>query len=354
MRAPWHALAGPLQESRLLASVAEFTHHRDIDALDHSLVLSLAELVPVSGVTLCKRGDSSSHPIDTLVVCTRSADGSLVVEALDPVQEGDPIDTILCAMETLEAVSDVTESGLCRLVIPIQRENHATGALMLESEDSLEPVRSMVEGFARIYGNYIALLNESERDKLTGLYNRRSFEQRLRRLLKGERQRARAVREGEASRARDLGQCIWLAILDIDHFKRINDTYGHVYGDEVILMLAQQMRASFRQSDALFRFGGEEFVMLIAADDAAAAQCALDRFRSYVASYAFPQVGHVSVSIGYARITESDYPEIVLDRADKALYFAKQNGRNSTHGYEALAERGELAAPVALGSIDLF
>jgi len=335
--------------------VAEFTHHRDIDALDHSLVLSLAELVTVSGVTLCKRSDNAEHPIDSIVVCTRNADGTLVVEALEPTQDGDPIDTILCAMETLEPVSDVTDAGMCRLVVPIQRDHRATGALMLEAEDPLDAVRSMVEGFARIYGNYIALLNESERDKLTGLYNRRSFEQRLRRLLKVERQRARAVRADE-KRAGDIGagQTIYLAILDIDHFKRINDTYGHVYGDEVILMLAQQMRASFRQGDALFRFGGEEFVMLIAVDNADAAQRTLDRFREFVANHAFPQVGHVTVSIGFAQIGESDYPEIVLDRADKALYYAKQNGRNSTHGYEALTERGELAGPVALGSIDLF
>jgi diguanylate cyclase (GGDEF)-like protein len=356
MKAPWHALAGTLPESRLLASVAEFTHHRDIDALDHSVVLSLAELVAVSSVTLCKRGESLQHPVDSIVVCTRKPGGGFVVEAIDPGRDGDPIDTIVCAMETLEAITDVTEDGTSRLVIPIQREHAAIGALMLEAEDSLDDVRSMVEGFARIYGNYIALLNESERDKLTGLYNRRSFEQRLQRLLKLQRQRARTVLpEGKEQRhvPADVSQ-LFLAILDIDHFKRINDTYGHVYGDEVILMLAQQMRASFRQGDVLFRFGGEEFVMLIAAADEEAAQAVLDRFRRFVAGHAYPQVGHVTVSIGYARITENDYPEIVLDRADKALYFAKQNGRDSVYGYESLAARGELAASVALGSIDLF
>lgn len=357
MRSPWHSLAGGPPESRLLASVAEFTHHRDIDALDHSLVLSLAELVSVTSVTLCKRGESLQLPVESIVVCSRNAEGAFVVEALDPLREGDPIDTIVCAMETLEAISDITEDGTSRLVIPIQREHAAIGALMLESEDSLDSVRNMVEGYARIYGNYIALLNESERDKLTGLYNRRSFEQRLQRLLKLQRQRARAAAKGDEERRLpqedDVSQ-IWLAILDIDHFKRINDTYGHVYGDEVILMLAQQMRLSFRQSDVLFRFGGEEFVMLIAAQNESVAHTTLDRFRHFVAEHAFPQVGHVTVSIGYARITENDYPEIVLDRADKALYFAKENGRNSVHGYEALTKRGELGAAVALGSIDLF
>ncbi|QWT21977.1 GGDEF domain-containing protein [Bacillus sp. NP157] len=355
MRAPWHSLAGGMPESRLLASVAEFTHHRDIDALDHSLVLSMAELVAVKSVTLCKRGESLQQPVESLVVCTRNAEGRCVVEALEPTRDGDPVDTIIVAMETLEVVSDVTDDGHCRLVVPVIRDHAAIGALMLEAEDSMESVRTMVEGFARIYANYIALLNESERDKLTGLYNRRSFEQRLQRLLKLQRQRARAVRKDEERRhpSEDVAQ-IYLAILDIDHFKRINDTWGHVYGDEVILMLAQQMRACFRQSDVLFRFGGEEFVMLIAAQDEDIAAAALERFREHVATWNFPQVGHVTVSIGYARISENDYPEIVLDRADKALYFAKQNGRNSVQGFESLTARGELATPVAMGSIDLF
>jgi diguanylate cyclase (GGDEF)-like protein len=353
--AAWHSLAGGMPESRLLASVAEFTHHRDIDALDHSLVLSIAELVAVKSVTLCKAGDSLQHPVESLTVCMRHDDGQCIVEAVEPMRDGDPVDTIVCAMETLEVISDVTEAGLCRLVVPIIRDHVAIGALMLEADDSLDNVRVMMEGFARIYANYIALLNESERDKLTGLYNRRSFEQRLQRLLKLQRQRARAaVRAEERRNATDDVAQIYLAILDIDHFKRINDTWGHVYGDEVILVLAQQMRACFRQNDVLFRFGGEEFVMLLASEDETSAAAALERFREHVANWAFAQVGHVTVSIGYARISEHDYPEIVLDRADKALYYAKQNGRNSVQGFEALTARGELAKPVALGSIDLF
>jgi diguanylate cyclase (GGDEF)-like protein len=151
----------------------------------------------------------------------------------------------------------------------------------------------------------------------------------------------------------DESHHVWLAMFDIDHFKRINDNYGHVYGDEVILLLAQMMRKSFRQSDVLFRFGGEEFVVLLNSLDEPTACAALERFRERVASHHFPQVGRVTVSIGFAHIGESDYPEIVLDRADKALYYAKQNGRNCTYGYESLASRGMLA-PTTSGSIDLF
>ncbi|MBB3228316.1 diguanylate cyclase (GGDEF)-like protein [Luteibacter sp. Sphag1AF] len=352
MTTPWPTPSRPLPESRLLASVAEFTHHRDIDALDHSLVLSLAELVNVGSVALCKRGDDPHRPIESLVVCERNAEGQLAVNAADPEHTSVAVHSLVHSMTTLESISESTSGGAYRVIVPVQREHVGIGALMLQSNEPLDEVRPLADGFARIYSNYIALLNESERDKLTGLYNRRSFEQRLRRLLKAQyRHRENA---GEERRAPEHPSRVWLALLDIDHFKRINDTYGHVYGDEVILLLAQQMRASFRQSDVLFRFGGEEFVMLITADNEHDALAMLDRFRRHIADHVYPQVGHVTVSIGYASIGENDYPEIVLDRADKALYFAKQNGRNAVHSYEDLTERGELVTPVPVGSIDLF
>ena len=357
MRVPWQALPDGLPQARLLDSVAEFTVHRDIDALDHSLVLSLAELVEASSVALCKRTDETDDALEMIALCVPDEHNKLTVEAICmPVVESYAAELDVVISE-LEPRSIDSGDGLHTLIVPVQREQRAIGALVIQAERKLDDLVALVEGFARIYANYTALLNESERDKLTGLYNRRTFEQRLQRLLKRQRlQRARAAAEvaagGERRTDGELGR-VWLAILDIDHFKRINDNFGHVYGDEVILLLAQMMRSSFRQTDVLFRFGGEEFVVLLGSLDEATARAALQRFRERVASHVFPQVGHVTVSIGYANIGESDYPEIVLDRADKALYFAKQNGRNCLHGYEALAATGALA-PTSAGSIDLF
>src|SRR3546814_19890916 len=82
----------------------------------------------------------------------------------------------------------------------------------------------------------------------------------------------------------------WLAVADIDHFKRINDTLGHLYGDEVLLLLAQVMKRSFRHDDLLFRFGGEEFVIVISAPDRGSANIAFDKFRRNVETFTFPQV----------------------------------------------------------------
>ncbi|MGN2242744.1 diguanylate cyclase [Frateuria sp. GZRR33] len=336
-------------QARLLASVAAFTHHRDIDALDHSLALSLAELAPARAVVLCKRA-ADGRRLESLVRCAADAQGVFALCASEPAADDPALEPVWRCMDQQQSHA-WTQADEHRLYVPIVHEGRALGALQLESDTPLDGAHALAEGFARIYANYITLLNESERDKLTGLYNRRTFERHLQRLFHCPAA-ARATDERRASRA-PAG--VWLAIFDIDHFKRINDTYGHIYGDEVILLLAQQMRASFRQGDVLFRFGGEEFVILLAGHDEAQARHALERFRERVANYLFPQVGHVTVSVGYALAAAGDYPETVIDRADKALYYAKENGRNRTHGYEELVGRGALASEVvSTGSIDLF
>ena len=338
---PGWVSGGEATQARLVDSVAHFTHQRDTEALDHSLTLSLAELADPRSVTLYKRAGERSGPQESLVRCSRNALGRFNID-LVPRSADASTDLLLQQGERDGGCVRLRDGGYGMLV-PIRHDGRMIGALMLESEHPLEMLRPLVEGFARIYANYVGLLDESERDKLTGLYNRRSFDRHLQRQLHGTR-----PREGEQA-----GQT-WLAILDIDHFKRINDTWGHLYGDEVILMIAQQMRASFRHGDALFRFGGEEFVVLMSAIDREAATAALQRFRTRVQDHEFPQVGQVTVSVGFAVIGPHDYPATVLDRADKALYFAKNSGRNQVFSYEDLRARGALDGDVTAGSVDLF
>jgi diguanylate cyclase (GGDEF)-like protein len=357
---PLSAVAGTLAHSRLLDSVAAFTHHRDTDALDHSLVLSLAELVSARCVSLAKRAASNHRQLESVVRCILDEHGRHRLQVIEPDSADQALIPLRHCMEQQSVYADVTEAGIHRLAVPILCEDRAIGALLLESEVPASASLPLVHGFACIYANYTTLLNESERDKLTGLYNRRTFERHLRRLLQDDPSAdpddptaTPEVPEIERRQPPESGQ-VWLAIFDIDHFKLVNDNFGHILGDEVILLLAQQMRACFRESDVLFRFGGEEFVILLSAKDELTVNTALERFRRHVDEYAFPQVKHVTVSIGYARIGEHDYPETVLDRADKALYFAKENGRNRIHGYETLAAQGLLGNATASGSIDLF
>lgn len=344
-------------QARLLDSLAAFTHHRDVNALDHSLVLSLAELTSAQSVILAKRAIDGPY-VESLVHCIPDPNGGYQVQALEVDEASPSLSLLYRCLHRMEAQTAMV-NGLCRLVVPITRDGKMIGVMQLDSHVVAQVNRPLVDGFARIYANYTALLHESERDKLTGLYNRRSLDRQLQKMLHECATALPRLPElatepaGHRHGAQGPGS-IWLAILDIDNFKKINDNYGHIYGDEVILLLAQQMRACFRRTDVLFRFGGEEFVILFNASEEAVVRAILERFRQRVAGHTFPQVGTVTVSIGYASVGKHDYPASALDRADKALYFAKQHGRNCIHGYEDLAGRGLLGSAVAAGSIDLF
>ena len=130
----------------------------------------------------------------------------------------------------------------------------------------------------------------------------------------------------------------WLAVMDIDFFKRVNDNFGHLIGDEVLLLMARLMRTNFRFHDQLYRFGGEEFVILMRCASPEASGKVLERFRRMVEEHVFPQVGYITVSVGYTMLRNDDTPGAAFDRADKAVYYAKAHGRNQVVSYQELVE----------------
>ncbi|MBI3368884.1 MAG: GGDEF domain-containing protein [Burkholderiales bacterium] len=169
-----------------------------------------------------------------------------------------------------------------------------------------------------VLGGYFRLLvHQSRHDDLTGLANRRGFLQLL------EREHERARREGTRYA---------LLMVDVDHFKRINDEHGHATGDTVLAEVAARLAASARAIDSVGRLGGEEFCLLLPATDAAGAQHLAQRVCEAVhASPVLPDwpALHVSVSVGVACLAADDSgADPVLRRADAALYRAKAEGRN--------------------------
>ena len=126
-----------------------------------------------------------------------------------------------------------------------------------------------------------------------------------------------------------------IILFDADHFKRVNDTYGHLVGDQVLQELAVRCQHSLRENDVMGRFGGEEFIVLLTNVDIQTAQQVGERIRENVASTPLPTTGGnvpVTVSVGVAQCYNYDLIRLdtLIDRADKALYFAKRNGRNLT------------------------
>jgi len=146
----------------------------------------------------------------------------------------------------------------------------------------------------------------------------------------------------------------WLAVMDIDYFKRVNDKFGHLYGDEVLLLLSRNMQRIFRQHDKLFRFGGEEFVVVLDRTSLENAKNVLERFRLAIEQYDFPQVGQVTISIGFVRLDKAEVPSSIVGRADQALYHAKQHGRNQVVFYEDLISEGDLKEEHYSDDLELF
>jgi diguanylate cyclase (GGDEF)-like protein len=184
-----------------------------------------------------------------------------------------------------------------------------------------------------IAAKYYERLVDAETDPLTKLANRSVFHAHV----------DAGIRRWTAS-----DRNYYFAILDVDHFKRVNDTWGHAYGDEILVHFANLMKRTFRAGDMLYRVGGEEFVLIYGVDPQYGGDSTLERFRRAVEAYPFPGVGQVTVSIGYTRIAEPREPTgILVDRADRAVYYAKAHGRNKVCCWEDLVASGEMPATAA-------
>ena len=203
-----------------------------------------------------------------------------------------------------------------------------------------------IHSLSEIYTNHQSMISLNDKDSLTGLFNRKSFDRSMHRCYR--------LMNHDLRRAHEAENTACLAILDIDHFKKVNDTYGHLYGDEVLLHFAQQMQKIFRQDDGLFRYGGEEFIVILNDVDIDIAESVLNRFRKHIKAYPFPKVDKLTVSIGYTRLETGRMQSEIVDRADHALYFAKEHGRNNVACYEKLVDEGLLQELVTEDDIELF
>ncbi|HEU4815566.1 GGDEF domain-containing protein [Janthinobacterium sp.] len=226
-------------------------------------------------------------------------------------------------------------------LVPLLRNKRLIGSLNLASSDATRFTPALGTDFIKHMASIIAICLENVisnemlkyiglTDSLTGVYNRRYID---RRLLE------------EIARARRQNYCISCMYIDIDHFKLFNDTHGHQGGDEVLREVATRIRTELRRSDALGRFGGEEFVVLLIDADLDSATFVAERIRASIAGTMFDLPGSaqawVSVSIGVASL-DADAALLPIEtvaqqlvaHADQALYQAKADGRNKVVSWQ--------------------
>lgn len=329
----------------VLNNLVTLTNERDATALEFSLAKSLFDLIAnlypgnVKPVLVYHIVDIRKQLFSAIAIGKDTSEdklsASLIATLTNCFKSGES-----CVYEH----ADELQSAL----YPLKTSDGITAAIIAIEDLGYDPhLHTTICMLLQIYQNFTKLICDNEHDTLTGLLNRKSFEYKINKVI--------AQIQCQSKRNNDKpNQLYYLAIFDIDHFKRVNDQYGHLMGDEVLLLFSQLMKQSFRSSDPLFRFGGEEFIGIFECACPQDIHNILNRFREKVGKFNFPQVGKVTISAGYTEIVPFDISSHLIDRADLALYYAKNNGRNQSCQYEHLVTTGAIQENKKEGEIELF
>ncbi len=275
-----------------------------------------------------------------------SFDNTIVVENMKPIG----ILTTKDIMKLIKQRSDLTleishymsypvdtihKDASIKEALEFLRSKHYRRVVVVDDEGSLSGIIAQHELISLTYSKWVSLMKEYQEelheinnllkdknreyeikastDSLTGLYNRYKFSE-----LYLSSYSAMVQRHNEMS----------LLILDIDFFKRVNDTYGHNVGDNVLIKISHSLLKTLRNIDIVCRWGGEEFIALLPTASLKDAGKIAEKLRVFIENLEIETVGKVTVSIGIAQVVEGKSMQDIIDRADKALYLAKNSGRN--------------------------
>ncbi len=221
---------------------------------------------------------------------------------------------------TLEPLKGIINSRLANIAKEIrehgQKEAIQRQKTQQQLDDLVDKIKDMESESCELKSKLKIANTRALRDTLTGLPNRNAYNERL---------------ETELARWKRYHSPLSLIIWDIDHFKNINDSYGHKAGDKVLLLIAKQLSDHSRATDFISRFGGEEFTMLLPNTDSKSALILANQLRQTIEKTGFNASGAsvaITISCGITEFTLNDTDESAFERADQALYQAKQQGRN--------------------------
>ncbi|MBB5605685.1 MULTISPECIES: GGDEF domain-containing protein [unclassified Janthinobacterium] len=345
----------------LLKHMVDMTGHRDHTMLDISVISAVQELASASQTRVLALTTVRGQVFVRSRAIIVAGSVARMEDNPDPSSPGEPLadyPALAACITRHEASADtLCDDGRHLLWLPIWIGDQVTTCLEITNPTPYTGATiQVIGGIVSVYRNFQNLLDYSERDSLTGLLNRKTFDDQLAKILQsrsdGDSDKSRPF-DAERRHHSDTERQ-WLAVIDVDHFKLVNDKFGHLYGDEVLILIANLLQSSFRSQDRIFRFGGEEFVVLLRSITLDNAQKIIDRFRTNVEAHDFPQVGRVTVSVGFVSISAFEAPVIILGRADQALYYAKSHGRNLACHYDELVAKGMLTTIASNDTAEFF
>ncbi|MBN2497590.1 MAG: diguanylate cyclase [Deltaproteobacteria bacterium] len=321
------ALSSTLDPDRVIETIKELIgttlgfHRFSILLMDEQREKLVIRSVFGPHVPGASAGDPVSLDEPLLAEAIRSGEPYLLRDT-SGIERSSPMEKILTESSSFLSIPMRARDRFLGLLNFTRSGRDAFGPDEIKFLTSLARHSAMAILNAQLYQEKLEL---SVTDELTGLANRRLFQTRF---------------EHEWNRSNRFSSPLSLLMVDIDHFKRYNDTNGHLLGDRVLAKVAKILQANTRKVDTLARYGGEEFIVLLPGQDKATAASVADKLRQAVSSAEFPRMhtqplGHVSITLGVSTWPgDADNPRDLLDRADLAMYMAKRNGRNQVALFE--------------------
>ena len=339
------------QTHTIIDCIAEITEQRDVELIKISLIKTISELLPTCELVLFNLIDNDLLKLNALLVKGyEEVRSQLIPSDIHPLL----FKALSECREKGQMVTFKNEFGM-NTVYPLCGVKNIVGFLHIAHKNMVEPDNSLIAAILKVYRNYLTLLQDNQKDALTGLLNRKTFDDKINKIIEHKIRNRTAANIAENRRKHyEIEHRTWLGIFDIDHFKKINDKYGHVFGDEILILVSNIIKTTFRSNDLIFRYGGEEFVAIATCDYRDDAIALFERVRLSIESYQFPQIGRVTVSAGLVEISNQEATTAVVGHADQALYYAKQNGRNQMRIYEQLCEERKIVRESFSGEIELF
>jgi len=331
---------------KIIEQILKLTEQRDSPSLDLIFLKTVNQLFLPASVNLYDLLDEKGTDEFNGKTLSNTRFRNVAENDHDGLPLSDRGDFCECIIQKSPVCRKDDSRGVEIIIYPVTGEEDVTSLLVLEKEVDRNLDLEKFEYLFRAYSSHRRFLKSFDCDPLTGLLNRRAFERHSYDLARSDKKRKRRSCE------ENKGTCF--AIIDIDHFKSINDTYGHLFGDDILILISRIISEAFRHYDLSFRYGGEEFCIILYQLDEKAAIKLMERFRKKVESYKFPQVGTMTVTVGVTTVLKDDQPSNIIDRADKALYYGKEHGRNMVRSFEELFREGLISDEHATGGWQVF
>lgn len=328
-----------------LLTLESLTDQREVSALQREFLSILNSQITVEEIRLYQlcniNGDREILPsADLAEIYFRDC---LQEGELNPVLQNADLTELIRQSNRKESIYSTRIAN--RYYFLIRGYRRLTQILALDGRNQSLENHEDVMTLLRIYRNLFLSIKMMDTDGLTQLLNRQAFEAIIRKYSQPRGQ----------NRKTDRDKTSYLALIDLDRFKRVNDTQGHVIGDEVLIHFANLIRSSFRFTDFVFRFGGEEFAVIV--NDIREDQT-LELFKKLltrIREYKFPVIRKLTATMGLTEIIPVEPHIINVEKADRALYYGKENGRDRLCFYEDLVRSGEISDLASgEGGVEIF